>query len=173
MADVKLCFAYTLHFEDATLEGKVVPDPSKKDAAAVSRFGINSASHPEAVRDGFYEMSRDAALQYAEDVFKFDYFNLCGAYNIEDQDIADKFCDLAFNEGTHEASKLVQQALGFTGKQVDGLAGARTIAAINAADSALLMASIKNQAKAFYLALAATDAVFRPNLEAVLTRVES
>lgn len=173
MADPAKCFAYSMSFEDSRLEGKVVRDPTRKDPKAVARFGINSAAHPEAVRDGFYDMDHDAALQYADNVYKYDYFNLCGAYNIEDQDIANKFCDLAYNEGTKEATKLVQQALGFQDKQIDGIAGSRTVAAINAADPVELMSAIKQQAKDFYVALAASDPVFRPNLESALVRAEA
>lgn len=167
-----------LAHEDSTLSGKVTPDPTKNDSSAVSRFGVNSASHPEAVKEGFFEMSRDAALQYAEDIFKFDYFNMVGGSNIAEQDICNKLCDLAFNMGVHQACEVMQQALADVedwdpAVVIDGICGSRTVALINATPSDKLMDSVKQRAREFYMALAADHPSMKPNLQGWLNRVDA
>jgi lysozyme family protein len=111
-------------------------------------------------------------LQYAEDVFKYDYFQPIGGYSIVSQTIANKFADLAFNESPHQATLIVQRALNFTTNQIDGVAGAFTLAAINAADPVVLLAAIKDKAKDFYMEVASKNPSDQKNLAGWLRRVD-
>jgi lysozyme family protein len=178
MAEFHKAADFVLKNEDPTLEGKVTPDPTRDDPKAVARFGVNSAKHPEAVTDGFFEMGHDAALQYAEDIFKYDYFNIVRGYAIVDQGIANKLCDLAFNCGAIEATKIVQRALNsilihlVPVLDVDGLPGARTIGTINACEPERLLPAIKSYAKDFYTSLAAREPWHEKDLQGWLKRVE-
>jgi lysozyme family protein len=173
VADVQAAFMNTMSWEDPQLEGKVVPDPTKADPSAVSRFGVNSAAHPQAVRDGFYEMSRDAALQYAEDVYKYDYFQPVNGYGIVSQIIANKFADLAFNESPRQATLIVQRALKFADRNIDGVVGTFTLAAINAADPNVLLVSIKAKAKDFYVEVVSKNPEKAADLPEWLRRVNA
>lgn len=173
MADPQPSFSFTMGFEDPKLEGKIVPDPTRADPSAVARFGVNSASHAQAVRDGFYEMGHAAALQYAEDVFKYDYFHPVGGYSIVSQTIANKIVDLAFNESPHQAILIVQRALQFADNQIDGIVGTFTLSAINAADPVVLLASIKDKAKDFYMEVASKNPADEKDLAGWLRRVDA
>jgi lysozyme family protein len=178
MADFRQACDYVLKNEDPELEGIVTPDPAKDDPNAVARFGVNSAAHPQAVTDGFFEMGRDAALQYAEDVFKFDYFSPIGGYSIIVQDVVNKFCDLAFNCGISQATKIVQRAVNAAlpnlqpTLSVDGVVGDRTIGRINACEPERLIPAIKEKAKDFYTALAAAHPEMQKNMKGWLARAE-
>ena len=161
MADIKLALTFVLRHEDAELSGVVTTEPNGGKA----RFGVNSIAHPEAEKQGFYEMSRDAALQWASDLFKYDYWNPVAGYNLADQNVANKVADLAFNTGVHEGTKILQKAINSLrdpgkGVVIDGMAGAHTIAQANALEPAELLKAIKEQAKNFYLQLQAA----RPNV---------
>lgn len=186
MADFKQAFTYVMQHEDPKLAGMVLKDPTKTDPTAVARFGVNSERHPELVADGFFEvglmgptMPRDRALQIAEDTFKYEYFQHIGGYALVDQSIANKFADLAFNEGTLQATKLVQRAVAEVLQHQrpaiadDGIPGARTIAAINACEPERLLPAIKDEAKKFYRLVAQEHPQFAKDLEGWLTRVDS
>jgi lysozyme family protein len=176
MADPTIAFRFIMLHEDPKITGDIVPDPTASDKAAYSRFGINSAAHPEAVREGFYGMSHDAAYVYAQDIFKYSYFSPCGGYQITNQDVCNKIVDLAFNCGVHQASKFVQRALTyfFAGPLViDGKIGTQTIEAINAADQQQLLTGIKEQARDFYVEIAATDPEKKKDLAGWIARVDA
>src|SRR5271170_5795388 len=118
--------------EDATLSGKAVTDNNGGQV----RFGVNSKAHPEAVEAGFYTMLREAALIYAEDLFKYDYWSMILGYAIQEQIIASKIANLAFNCGPPAANKILQRAvnsLRAANAQIaaDGICGDLTIAAVN------------------------------------------
>jgi lysozyme family protein len=76
----------------------------------------------------------------------------CKCENIEDENIAIKFFDLAVHTGIPQAVKLIQRALRATGTQVveDGIIGAITLKAINEADSTDLLAALKSEAAGYY-----------------------
>lgn len=159
MGDFSAAFNFVMSHEDSTLNGNTTPDPSKSNPNAVARFGLNSASNPQAVAAGFYTMDRDAALEYAANEFKYNYFSPMGCYQIKDQDLCDKIVDIAFNTGKVQATKIVQRALNVCGASlaVDGLMGQKTIDAINAADPVQLLYAIKEKSKDFYVSLAAAN----------------
>jgi lysozyme family protein len=176
VADLIQSFNYTMKFEDASLSGKITPDPSRSDPNAVARFGINSASNPQAIKDGFYDMGTAAALSYAQDVFKYDYFSPIGGYQISDQNVCNKVADLAFNEGCAQAIKIVQRALNVVVAgpiAIDGKVGQQTLDAINAADSAELLMAIKSKAKDFYVALASANPSDIKDLDGWIARVNA
>lgn len=174
MADFEQAFQYVMNNEDRGLTGRVTPEPKGGKA----RFGINSVAHPEADTDGFYEMPNDQALTYAQQICKYDYWQPIGGYDLADQTIANKFLDLAFNMSPKQATKLIQAAVNASRplKQqiaVDGLAGAMTVAAINAADPVKLLASTRAQATEFYKHLAQNNPVLAPSLSGWLNRLNS
>ena len=176
MADLITSFNYTMHWEDSTLSGAVTPDPTKDNPNARARFGVNSASHPEAEREGFFDMSRDAALQYAEDVFKYSYFSPMNGYQIRNQDICNKIVDMAFNQGCNQAGKIVQRALNsiLAGPfAIDGIIGAKTVDGINACNPSDLLPALKEKAKDFYVGLAASHPPFQKNLNGWIARAEA
>ena len=165
MADFNAALSYLMDDEDRQRSGAVVPDPAANDKTAKARFGINSAAHPEAVADGFYEMPKASALLYASNIYKLSYWVPIGGYQIICQDIANKFLSLAVNEGTHQATKIVQRALnqlfapvvkGPLPLTVDGTCGPQTVAAINKANPEELLPAIKSYACQFL-----QDAAFR------------
>lgn len=186
MADFSAAFNYVMDREDRNRTGKVTKDPTKEEPDAVARFGVNSAAHPELVERKYFEvidgvptMSNDDALAEAADVFKYDYFMHLSGYTLADQDVVNKFCDFAFNEGISEATKIIQRAVNEINPDrlppltVDGLPGARTIAAINACEPERLLPAMKEQAIAFYRALAVDHPQFVGDLDAWITRVNS
>jgi hypothetical protein len=176
VADLAQSFNYTMKFEDPSLSGKVTPDPSKLDPRAVARFGINSAAHPEAVRENFYDMNRDDALEYAQNVFKYSYFSPCCGYEIKDQSVCNKLVDLAFNEGKIQAVKIIQRALNYVMSgpfTVDGAVGTRTLNGINQCDPVELLAAIKEKARDFYVTLACVNPEDRKDLNDWLVRADA
>jgi len=188
VADVNLSFEYTMDREDRTRSGKITPDPTAKDPKALARFGVNSAAHPELIQQGFFgpvaelgveEMPNDEALRAAENVYKYRYFSPAGGYEIEDQGVANKFVDLCFNEGSGQATELMQEALKdvlpylLPTLKTDGVPGPRTIAAINAAEPEQLLPALKARAVKFYEDWAAKNNKPRQLLDALIARVNS
>jgi len=186
MADFRKACDYVLRHEDSTLSGVIVPDPTEKDPTAVARFGVNSAAHPELValkffdkKDGTPSMDATSALAIAEDCFKYDYFMYLGGYAIDDQDVANKFSDLAFEAGVKEASEIVQRAVNSVtgnpapiGLTIDGIPGARTIAAMNACEPERLLPAIKEQGKIFFEGLVASGRRPAKDLDPWIKRLE-
>lgn len=179
MALFEPALSETLRHEDSQLRGLVTKDPSADHPDAIARFGINSGANPKAVNEGFFEMGRDQALQYASDIYKYQYFAPIGGYQIKDQVIANKYFDLAVNMGVGEATKIIQRACnkfclpGDEGIQVDGRCGLQTMKAINKRDPNDLLVNIKLVAVQFY-----RDWAFRNNkpdslLDALIARVNS
>lgn len=156
MSDYGTAFSYMMKNEDPALSGVITMDPTHDCPEAYARFGINSAAHPEAMAEGFYQMPVDKALEYAASLYKYRYWVPIGGYQIIVQDIANKFFDLAVNSGPVEATKLVQRAVNVLlgnltlGLAVDGHCGDKTISAINAARPEELLPAIKGYAVQFY-----------------------
>lgn len=161
MASYELGFGYIMRHEDPLLSGIIKQEPE----GAIARFGINSLAHPEAKAAGFYEMPRIQALEYASHVYREHYWQIIRAYAIANQNIANKFFDLAVNSGVVEATKIVQRAVNAMvgqlnlGIQVDGKVGLETLDAINQSSAGDLMVKIREYGKDFY------DAVLRSKPE--------
>lgn len=173
MASFEMAFEYVMRHEDPQILGNVVREPK----SGVARFGINSIAHPEAVRDGFYSMSKEAALWYASSVYQRSYFNPVGGRQIADQTIANKFFDLAVNEGVFEATKIVQRAVNVVRPglplTVDGRPGPHTIDAINQSLPGALLVAIRNYGQQFYEDIARRDPALAPCLDEWLRRLNS
>lgn len=161
MAILDKAWSFTLSNEDSTPPtGKVTRDGS----GAIARLGINSHWHPEALGDGFYEMALPQALEYAENIFKYDYWNHIGGYQIQSQLIASKFADLAFNASVDQSTILMQRASNTvwpvaTPLTVDGVCGALTVARINLicdTQTEELYSSVLREGSHFYEVLRAT-----------------
>lgn len=170
MADVAKAWKFVLSNEDTVPpSGKIVSEPN----GAQARLGINSHAWPEALSDGFYSMDLPAALQYAEDHFKYHYWSMICGQNVISELIASKWADLAFNCGVEESVLLVQRAANAIWSaqpiKVDGHCGAWTLARLNmiiAEREEDLYAAIIAQGETFYEALRARKpAEFSEQLE--------
>lgn len=180
MADLDSCFRYTMAFEDPSLEGRRVADPTAADLTAVARFGVNSAAHPEALSDGFYGMNPGDALAYARKIFEADYFTPIGGLGIVDDGIAKKYCDLAYNAGVREATLIAQRAANRIGRQVglepiaeDGEPGPATRLALNAVNAHDLLTAMMTSAHAFYTTWASNIPRRLAELPALIRRVNT
>ena len=187
MADYQQAFNYMMDNEDASRSGAITPDPTADNPTARARFGLNSASHPDLVEAGYFTFNPDAtpkipsadALETAASVYKIQYWVPIGGYQIICQDIANKFFDLAVNTGTVEASKIAQRAanqcltpvaVGYLPLAVDGIAGSKTIEALNAANPEDLLPAIKSYACRFYKDVAFRQKWPARKLAALLSR---
>lgn len=180
MADFIIAFNFVLDNEDSTRSGVVTKDPTDDDPKAIARFGINSASHPEALAENFYSMPVEQALVWAEGLYKCYYWLPIKGNKIACQDISNKYMDLSVNSGVVEATKIVQRAcnqvlklyvVGYLPLMVDGICGSATSAALNQAHPEQLLPAIKDFASQFY-----RDVAFREHwpprlLAALLSRV--
>lgn len=150
----------TLANEDSQLSGVVTPDPSASHPDAKARFGLNSGANPDAVTAGFYEMEREAALEFASNIYKYRYFSPMLLYSVNDQAIANKLFDLAVNCGCQQATKIVQRAVNSLmlpneiGLPVDGAMGVKTLDAINRLWAGDVLTKIRTYAVMFYQDLA-------------------
>lgn len=174
MASYEMAFEYMIRHEDPKLAGLVVKEPH----GAKARFGINSLAHPEAVRDGFYEMERGAALGYAATVYRKSYFEPIGGFQISDQYVANKFFDLAVNTGVQQATKILQRAVnslihGPLLLMVDGRPGLRTVDAINQSMPSDLLAAIRSYGKQFYQDVARREPEEETYLDEWLKRLDA
>lgn len=172
MADVNLAFTFVMKNEDSTLSGKVTPEPKGGKA----RFGVNSLAHPEAVIDGFYEMTKSDAIAYAKKVFIKSYWTPILGNQIVNQDVANKLVDLAFNLGLTPATKILQRSvnleLGGVKIFVDGQMGQKTLTAMNGLDPVKLLDSLKGYAKQYYRDIAYRNPDERTYLDSWLNRVD-
>lgn len=73
---------------------------------------------------------------------------------IADQQLANWLFDKGVNMGIGRANRLMQQALGVV---VDGVMGVKTAAAIKASEPSALLEKCRNEARRFYIKLAADD----------------
>lgn len=174
MANVDVAIDFVLRQEDAALSGDVTT--LKGDSGGATRFGLASADHPELVAEGFYDktrVSRDQALQIAQQVYSAKYAAPLRVADISDQACATAVLSLGINSGPHEAGEALQKAcvvLGHT-VSVDGEIGTETLTAANACDPDRLLAEFSEQADEFYRGLAADNASYRPFLHGWEDRV--
>jgi lysozyme family protein len=128
-------------------EGGYVND--KKDAGGETKYGVSKRSYPHL---DIKNLTRDQARQ----IYFCDFWMKCKCENVEDENIATKFFDLAVHMGIPQAVKLVQRALRAAGTQVieDGIIGQVTLAAINKADPTDLLAALKSETAGYYRLLA-------------------
>jgi lysozyme family protein len=138
---------------------------------------VNSLAHPEAVEDGFYNMPRDQALLYAQNLFKNWYWMPIHGDDILNQTVATKVVDLAFNMNVAPAVKIAQQAINsllFPNEEalvVDGHLGPKTLYMLNRESPELVLVAIKKFATQHYQAIAAANPDLQKYLEGWLKRV--
>lgn len=148
MADATACITWVLRQEDATLSGKVV---DLNDGAGPTRFGITRAAGPSA---SFYSLPASLALQEAVSIYRSEYWNrLCGD-QINYQPLAASLLSFAINDGEGTEAKMLQSILGVV---TDGAIGPQTVAAINAADGATLLARLQGAQWQHYQSVAARN----------------
>jgi lysozyme family protein len=128
-------------------EGGYVNDP--KDAGGETKFGISKRSYPHL---DIKNLTRDQARQ----IYFCDFWMKAKCEQIDDENIATKFFDLAVHTGIPQAVKLIQRALRAAGAQVieDGIIGSETLAAINKVDPTDLLAALKSEAAGLYRLIA-------------------
>ncbi|MDR0572134.1 MAG: hypothetical protein LBG48_04755, partial [Rickettsiales bacterium] len=114
-----------------------------------TRYGISKRSYPHL---DIKNLTRDQARQ----IYFCDFWMKAKCEQIDDENIATKFFDLAVHTGIPQAVKLVQRALRATGEQIveDRIIGPATLAAINKADPTDLLAALKSEAAGFYRLIA-------------------
>jgi lysozyme family protein len=96
----------------------------------------------------------------------------CKCENIEDENIAIKFFDLAVHTGIPQAVKLIQRALRAAGTQIteDGIIGPITLSAINEADPTDLLAALKSEAAGYYRLIANANPSLQKFIDGWLNR---
>jgi lysozyme family protein len=131
-------------------EGGYVNDP--KDAGGETKFGISKRSYPSL---DIKNLTRDQACK----IYFVDFWMKAKCEDINDENIATKFFDLAVHTGIPQAVKLIQRALRSAGEQVieDGIIGPNTLSAINKADPTDLLAALKSEAAGFYRFIASIN----------------
>jgi len=180
MADSGPAFEFTMRWEDPDLKGDVHPDPTDTDPNAVERWGLNSHWFPNLVAQGYFtSMSKEDSFRIAQHVYEANYFGRILGWQIQDQSIATKIADLAYNEGCEEATKITQRAVnslqtGLTiALAVDGQFGKGTLTAVNLAQPADLLAAIKGYAEDFYRSWAIRENKPDSELQSLLRRVSA
>jgi lysozyme family protein len=152
-------FKFVVSHEDRNLTGVVSPEPF----GGVARFGVNSHAHPEAIRAGFYRMSKLRALRYAQNLFYKQYWSKMDCDQIQDYHLAYRVADLAYNLGPIRATILLQRALNELGSNLvtKGYLGQDTIDALSNQPSSAVNVLLKVQAVGFYSRLARKHTVMR------------
>jgi lysozyme family protein len=140
MADFGDAFAFVVSHEASKLSGELTHEPN----GGLARFGVNSISNPEALADGFYEMPTDQTLKYAENVFVTRYWMPIMGGKITNQNVANRYADLAFNLGIREATLLFQRAANSicsSSQEIvcDGVPGPATVYLVNGIDPSQLL----------------------------------
>lgn len=138
MADFTQAFNYILTNEDYSPTdpryGKVHTD---NDGGLV-RFGVNSNSMGKSLLQTTYYTTMDipSALLVAHKLYQNnEWKEICGD-SITSQRVASKILDMAVNQGSVQANKLVQRAAGVN---VDGVIGPITVSAVNGIDETTML----------------------------------
>lgn len=173
MANSQIAFQFTMKQEDPTLSGAVTTDNN----GGLVRFGLNSKDYPQTISDGYYQMTKDDALQYVQAIYSLDFWYPLHGESLDSQAIATKIVDLGFNMGTTEIVKITQRAANFVAGNdalaVDGVMGPKTLAESNALDSTKLLLAIKAYATQFYKELVTQNPQDQPYLNGWLNRVNA
>lgn len=147
--------SYSQKFLDAVTivlkdEGGYVWD--KNDSGGETNFGISKRSYPNVDIKG---LTKDGAIA----IYYSDFWCKGPYETLADSALASKVFNTAVNAGQSRAIKLLQQAANAQGANltVDGLAGPKTIAAINAMHGPSVLQSYRDAQAAFYLAIIAKD----------------
>ena len=149
MADsFDICLAFTLREE-----GGYVDDPA--DPGGATNMGITLATYREwsdepNLGDAQVE---DMTLKTARAIYRSLYWNPLRADALPPGVDLSVF-DMGVNTGIWCSAKLLQQALGFTGDEVDGSIGPDTLAAADRFDARTLVNNLADRQVAYYRSLA-------------------
>ena len=164
MADFKTAFLFTLQHEDSTRSGKVTVD-----AGGRTRFGIAEKFHPDLPEEFFMGPAEDA-LAEAEKIEEREYWDRMRLAEVENQNVANKLFDMGVNMGVHQAAIYAQR----TARVVeDGTIGAKTLAAINAANPIAYYQMLCELSAAHYRHVAAVNPLQAVNLQGWMKRAEA
>lgn len=157
MADFKLYFPTLCEWEGTVFEN--VPG----DKGGATKYGVILE---EWVRLG-YDKDGDKDIdvddlklinaQDASTIAKSHYWDKLKGDNINNQSIAEFIVDFAYNCGVTTAAKKTQIALGFTGTDIDGKFGNKTVEAINKANQEGLFNKIKELRDLYYKAIVSNN----------------
>jgi lysozyme family protein len=140
----------------------------QNDAGGETRYGISKRSYPHI---DIKNLTKDQAKQ----IYFCDFWLKAKCEEINDNNLAIKFFDLAVHIGIPQAVKLIQRALRAAGTQIteDGIIGPVTLKAINEADSTNLLAALKSEAAGHYRLIANANPSQQRFIEGWLNRAYS
>jgi lysozyme family protein len=144
----EICVAFTLR-----QEGGYVDDPA--DPGGATNMGITLATYREWSDDprlGDLQV-KDMTLKTASAIYRSRYWNPLRADALPPGVDLSVF-DMGVNAGISRAARLLQQALGFIGDQVDGSIGPGTLAAADRLDARTLVNNLADRQTAYYRSLA-------------------
>lgn len=165
-AQFQPAFDFLMQHEDPGLTGKVTVD-----SGGVTRWGISQRAYPSLD-------VRNLTLEQAAQLCRRDYFEPIHGFEIDEQRIASKLLDMAFNMGIKMAVLLLQTALNVHCQprndllKEDGKMGARTLAALNAADPSLVLIGLVELSCQRYQHIAATHPTEAEDLKGWLIRAK-
>jgi lysozyme family protein len=169
MADISKAVAYILKNEDSPRH----PGLITVDRGGTTRLGIAQKSHPNVRPDFFtYAMSYADAVVVATGIYNSDYAAPLRLSEVASQPIANKLLDIAVNCGVVASAQIAQGALNAAGQSVvvDHKVGPGTIAAINSANTPVLMDKIINLLEEHYRQVAITVRASANEISAWATR---
>ena len=143
-----ICLAFTLREE-----GGYVDDPS--DPGGATNMGITLATYRQWSDDpnlGDVQV-KDLAPKTATAIYRSLYWNPLRADALPAGVDLSVF-DMGVNAGIWRSARLLQQALGFTGDEVDGSIGPETLAAAGRFDPRSLVNNLADRQAAYYRSLA-------------------
>lgn len=164
MTDFKTAFLFTLQHEDSTRSGKVTID-----AGGRTRFGIAEKFHPD-LPEEFFTGPPEDALAKAEKIEEREYWDAMRLTEVENQNVANKLFDMGVNMGVRQSAIYAQRAARVV---EDGVIGAKTLAAINAANRIAYYQALCELSAAHYRHVAAVNPAQAVNLEGWLTRASA
>jgi lysozyme family protein len=148
MADsFDICLAFTLREE-----GGYVDDPS--DPGGATNMGVTLATYRQWSDDpnlGDLQV-KDMTLKTARAIYQSLYWNPLRADALPPGVDLSVF-DMGVNAGIWSSARLLQQALGFTGDEVDGSIGPETLAAVGGFDARILVNDLTDRQAAYYRSL--------------------
>ena len=117
-------FGFTISWETGgdLINGGLHTD--KDDPGGTTKFGISQRAHPSVD-------VVNLSLEQAREIYIKQYFDPILGPGIVNQTSALALFDFAVNSGVYRAVKVLQKVLGFTGRDLDGHMGPKTMDAFN------------------------------------------
>ena len=127
------------------------------DPGGATNFGISARFLSDHAMFTSVEEVKNMTVDFAKDIYKKFFWDLGQYVRIESQDVVNKVFDADVNMIPHQATRLLQLALGdcgYEGIVPDGFVGMQTITAANKAGSAALCAAFAERCRGHYKWLA-------------------